>query len=140
VRVFVLDTDIITLFQRRHGIVMARVATARRSNQVVVTAVTIDETYAGCHTRILRAKKDSELADAYAALSQAAAVFGTFSILPFPVPAIMRFNALVQLKLNVRKNDLRIAAIALEAGATVVTRNLRDFQRVPGMACEDWSV
>jgi tRNA(fMet)-specific endonuclease VapC len=140
VKEFVLDTDIISLFQRRHPVVMARVAAAGQANQVVVSVITIDESYAGCHSRILRAKNEVAIVDAYAGLAQVASVFGSFSIVPFSLPALVRYKRLGQLKLNVKKNDLRIAAIALEAGATVVTRNLRDFRRVPGLACEDWSV
>ena len=36
-------------------------------------------------------------------------------------------------------NDLVIAATVRAAGATLVTNNLREFQRVPGLECEDWT-
>jgi tRNA(fMet)-specific endonuclease VapC len=35
-------------------------------------------------------------------------------------------------------NDLMIAAIARLHGLTVVTHNLREFERVDGLSCEDW--
>ena len=35
--------------------------------------------------------------------------------------------------------DLLIAGQALRRGLTVVTGNLREFARVPGLRCEDWS-
>ena len=34
--------------------------------------------------------------------------------------------------------DLQIAATALVHGLTVVTRNVREFARVPGLLVEDW--
>ncbi|WP_439623138.1 type II toxin-antitoxin system VapC family toxin [Gemmata sp.] len=55
-------------------------------------------------------------------------------------PALDRFDQLVRLKLNVGKMDLKIAAVALELDATVVTDNAIDFGRVPGLKWEDWTV
>jgi predicted nucleic acid-binding protein len=42
--------------------------------------------------------------------------------------------------LNIGKMQLRITVIVMEAGATLVTRNVRDFQRVPGLFHVDRSV
>jgi tRNA(fMet)-specific endonuclease VapC len=35
--------------------------------------------------------------------------------------------------------DLMIASHALALGVTLVTSDLREFRRVPGLRCEDWS-
>jgi tRNA(fMet)-specific endonuclease VapC len=61
-------------------------------------------------------------------------------ILSFTQPAITRYTYLKAQKLGVKKMDLSIAAIVLENNATLVTRNRRDFQRVPGLTIENWAV
>ena len=57
----------------------------------------------------------------------------------FTEAAIMRYEAFKALKLGIRSKDQRIAAIALEHAGTLVTRNVRDFQRIPGLAVENWA-
>jgi len=42
-------------------------------------------------------------------------------------------------RIRIGTQDLRIAAIVLAAGGTLVTSNLRDFEKVPGLLIEDWN-
>ena len=64
--------------------------------------------------------------------------FGNWTILPFDDQAADEFTGLQKLRLRVGTSDLKIAAIALTRDATVLTANLRDFARVPGLRVEDW--
>jgi tRNA(fMet)-specific endonuclease VapC len=79
------------------------------------------------------------LASAYEHLARAVATLAGLPILAFTEAAILRYEQLKAAKLNVAKMDLRIAAIVLEHKAILVTRNSRDFQRVPELVFEDWT-
>lgn len=60
-------------------------------------------------------------------------------ILDFDAAAAGEYQSLSEARLRVGTMDLRIAAIALAHNALLVSRNLADFQRVPGLKVEDWT-
>jgi tRNA(fMet)-specific endonuclease VapC len=111
------------------------------SDLVSIPVISIQEQLDGWHSLLRRARTRYDEALAYDLLSAILVPsWSQFGVVPFPESAILRFEQLVALRLNVGKMDLRIAAIALEYGAVVVTRNQRDFGRVPGLMIEDWTV
>jgi len=64
----------------------------------------------------------------------------TFSLLPFDPPSAAIYDQFVGQSLRIGTMDLRLAAIALSRNLIVLTRNLRDFSRVPGLSIEDRTV
>jgi predicted nucleic acid-binding protein len=86
------------------------------------------------------ANSDARREHVYRRLAGTAQAFTGWIILPFPIAAMQRHAALIRSHLNIGSFDLKIAAIALEYQATVVTRNIRDFARVPGLSSIDWSI
>ena len=68
---------------------------------------------------------------AYARLVDAAEAFRLFPIVPFDSASESEFQHLRAARLRVGTLDLKIAAIALTNGLTVLTRNRNDFGRVP---------
>lgn len=134
----ILDTVTLSLLEQADLTVLRRFF-ATPSSEVAVMVVNVEEQMTGWQIYLRRARTDRDLAIAYARLAASVRVLSGMQILDFTEPAIARYNALLAMKLNVGKMDLRIAAIALEADATVITRNLRDFERVAGLACENWA-
>ena len=135
---YLLDTDIPSLYQRNHPIVDRNV-TAHAADEVAVAIISVEEQISGWYTMVRRATRPDDLARAYDRLAESVKSLATMHILSFTLAAIHRFEQLKRLKLAVRGNDLRIAAIALEHGAVVVTRNTADFQQIPGLSVENWA-
>lgn len=80
------------------------------------------------------------MARAYQALADTAKALSGLAILSFTESAIIRYEGLKKLKISISKADLRIAAITLENGGTLVTRDLRDFQQISNLHLENWAV
>ena len=135
---FVLDTDILTLFQRDHATVVAQVA-KHAPAEIAVSVVTVEEQLSSWYTQLRKAKGPQKLAWAYRRLAANVRFLKQAQILDYDETAIARCEDLKRLRLKIRKMDLQIAATALQCGATVVTRNVRDFTAIPGLTVEDWS-
>jgi tRNA(fMet)-specific endonuclease VapC len=135
---YVLDTDMLTLYRYGHPLVRQQII-SHPPNELAITVMSVEEELSGWYRLLRRAKQPPQLERVYQQLADSIPFLAEWQILSFPQAAIARCNSLLALKLNVRKMDLRIAAITLENGGILVTQNLRDFQRVPSLIIENWA-
>jgi tRNA(fMet)-specific endonuclease VapC len=135
---YVLDTDITTLYQRGHEAVM-RHALTHSPEELAITVITVEEQLSGWYTLLRRVKTSPDLTRVYDRLVETVMFLSRTHILSFTEAAVAQYEQLRSMRLRVGTMDLRIAAIALAYGATLVTRNVQDFQRIPGLVIEDWT-
>jgi tRNA(fMet)-specific endonuclease VapC len=136
--IYILDTDTVSLYQHGHARV-CEAAMAHGSSDIAISVLTVEEQLSGWYTELRRAKDAVVLAAVYQRMANTVRFYAKLPILSFTEPAIAHYQSLKRRKVSIGKTDLRIAAIALEKNAVVVTRNVRDFRRVPGLEIEDWS-
>jgi tRNA(fMet)-specific endonuclease VapC len=136
---FVLDTDHLSLLQRAHPLVVRRVASVPRED-LAITIVTAEEQLRGWLAAIGRQHMSERQVQAYEGLRNTLVTLQSIPILEFDVLAYRQYELLRRQGIRVGSQDLRIAAITLMIGATMITRNRRDFSQVPELAIEDWSL
>ena len=137
---YLLDTDHITLLQRNHPAVIVRLASLP-PEVVAVTVVSAMEQMRGRLAQLHRAKTAPEVVKAFARFQEALHFYRTVPVVPYDEAAAAQFVRLRALHTpHPGTQDLRIAAIALSRGATLVTRNRRDFEDIAGLRMENWSV
>jgi tRNA(fMet)-specific endonuclease VapC len=136
---YVFDTDHLSLYQAGHARVLLNLM-RHMQDQLSLTVITVEELLNGWQTALRKARDDVRRAEAYRRMALAIEGLSGWAIFPFSLRAMARHASLLRQRLNVGSNDLKIAAIAMESGGTIVTRNARDFSRIPGLIWEDWSV
>jgi|SRR5580658_3252161 tRNA(fMet)-specific endonuclease VapC len=131
--VYMLDTDTSSyILKRSNDNVLRKLLTVAVSD-VCISAITRCELSYGIEVSPRRQKDEAEIA----------AYLRFMSVLDFPSEAALDYGQIrADLKSRgalIGSNDLLIAAHARSLGMTLVTNNVREFQRVPGLKIENWA-
>lgn len=134
--IYMLDTCICSYIMREQPIaVLQRLAAAvSNQNRIVISAITYAEMRFGAIGK-KASPKHTVLIDEF--------IKRVDAILPWDKNAVDA-TAAVKLQLSnsgmpIGANDTAIAGHAIAENCILITNNLREFQRVPGLTLEDWA-
>ena len=136
----VLDTDHMSMLEwggEGSAVLRERLADVA-PDQVATTIISYEEQIRGWMAYIARAKSMAQQLEAYQRLRRHLENYRQVPVLDFDELAAEEFQRLRRAKIRVGTMDLRIAAIVLSHGATLLSRNIVDFGKVPGLKVEDW--
>ena len=135
-----LDSETLTFLYDGHPRVVQHLQALAPSEVVATTIISKIEVLQGRHAFVLKASGLAEFLRAQDLLVRTEAFLGRIPIILLGAVAVAHFERLLQVKglKKIGRADLLIAGIALAQRATLVTRNLRHFQRVPGLHVVNW--
>ena len=134
------DTDVLTEVLLGNTAYVGRAAAIPLHEQAVPVIV-VEEIMRGRLNIIRQAeagRASISLARAYELFEDTFADFRRLHILSYTVQAEAFYQEWRQQGFRLGTHDLRIAAICVAYSATLISRNRRDFERVPGLVAEFW--
>ncbi len=139
--IYILDTDMFTLAYYSKNGVRERVVKESLEHGIAISFITRVEVLRGRIESILKAENGEKVLRAIELLEKSERYLAEFAILRFNEASSDRFEILRNTKLKNRpgRNDLLIACVALAHGATLVTRNTKDFAGIPNLQLENWA-
>lgn len=138
---YLLDTDHLSVLERGGEVSMRlrRRLNALSPTQVAATVVSYEEQTRGWLAFLSKARSLDEQATAYGYLQRHLQLFCAVPLLPFDADVVAVMQQLQQQRIRIGTMDLKIASVALTRDATLLSRNTRDFEKVPGLRVEDWT-
>lgn len=114
-----------------------RTATQKNA-EVFLSIITVQEAVGGWLALINGTQAGRDQITGYSSFQKTITAFRHFDILPFDTDAAVIFHRLKSIHPRTGTMDLKIAAICLAHDAMLLTRNLSDFQHIPGLRVENW--
>lgn len=128
---YLLDTNIVIYVIKRRPIEVMGIFN-ENAGRMAISAITLSELFHG-------AEKSAKVAQNLAVVDEFASLL---EVLPYTAKASQHYGAvrtaLEKAGRPIGVNDLHIAAHARSEGLTLVTNNLAEFERVPGLLTENW--
>jgi tRNA(fMet)-specific endonuclease VapC len=140
---YVLDTDLLTLLENPLGVAARRLRArldAVIEEPVVTTVISYEEQTRGWFAFLAKARTVGGEVDAYYRLLRHLENYRSMDVIAFDDRAAVEYQRLRSLRIRLGTMDLKIGAVCLANRATVLTRNVTDFRKVPGLTVEDWTV
>ncbi len=100
---------------------------------VATTFISAEEQFRGWLAQIHRQRDPYAQIAAYQRLQRRIAFFAEWNVLSWDTDAADIIQRLRRQRIRIGSMDLKIASIVLAHDATLLSRNLRDFQQVPGL-------
>jgi tRNA(fMet)-specific endonuclease VapC len=135
---YLLDTDTLSALHKDNPNVVARFAQA--DAKVATTIITKIEILRGRIEFVRKAATGDEVLRAQQWFTRSEELLAGVEIVPFDAAAAKLFDGLRAISRfrKIGHADLLIASIALAQRATLVTRNVRDFQAIPRLNVQNW--
>jgi tRNA(fMet)-specific endonuclease VapC len=137
---YILDTDHVSLLQRKVGAEAERLRFRLASVSNITTIITFEEQMRGWLAWLAQARSLQQQVERYYHLKRMLTAFAEITVLDFDERAAEEFQRLQKLRIRIGTMDKKIAAITLVHKAILLSRNLKDFGKVPGLKVEDWSI
>jgi len=141
--VFVFDTDHLGILQRENEPEASNIRDRMAQftpQHFYVAIVSFHEQVIGWSAHLSRARSQRDLMFGYAMLHDVLHNFSKLQVLDYADDASRLYVSLKKQKVSIGTMDLRIASVVLASNMTLLTRNTVDFQRVPSLKFEDWTL
>ncbi|NET68719.1 MAG: type II toxin-antitoxin system VapC family toxin [Moorea sp. SIO1G6] len=135
---YILDTDHLSLYGRNHPVLISRLLASQV--ELRTTAINVEEQLRGRLAQVAEAKDGITLSNAYQRLVETVMLLSEFNILQYNQKSRDTYQGLKAQRIRVGTQDLRIGSIALAYQGILLTRNRRDFEKIPGLTIQDWSI